>query len=202
MASESPPASSNSLSKPTFRPSLLRLFIEFAKISSVGFGGVLVWTRRSVVEKHGWMTADEFNEAFAISQFLPGPNAINLAVIFGSRLSGFFGGVVVFLALLGPPAIVATIVAILYAGHADAVVLQRVLHGISCAAIGLFASVMVKMLSPLLKRREILPILLMLAVFAGVGLLRWPLAYVLLTAVPASLLLTYVARRNQAKSSG
>ena len=200
MTSESPTLPSKSPSTPASRPTLLHLFIEFAKISVVGFGGVLVWTRRSIVEKHGWMTADEFNEAFAISQFLPGPNAVNLAVVFGSRLRGVLGGVVVFLGLLGPPAIIVTVVAVLYAGHADVVVMQRVLHGISCAAIGLFASVMAKMLTPLLKRREVLPVVVMLAVFVGVGWLRWPLPYVLLTAVPASILMTYFARRSHAAS--
>ena len=59
---------------------------------------------------------------------------------------------------------------------------------------------MAKMLTPLLKRREVLPIVVMLAVFTGVGLLRWPLAYVLMTAVPASILLTYFARRRHAAS--
>ena len=30
-----------------------------------------------------WMTTEEFNEAFALSQFLPGPNVINFSVVFG-----------------------------------------------------------------------------------------------------------------------
>ena len=182
------------------RPTLLRVFMEFAKISIVGFGGVLVWARRSLVEKHGWMTPDEFNEAFAISQFCPGPNAVNLAVIFGSRLSGFAGGLVAFLALLGPPAIIVTIVGLLYSHYADAVLLQRILHGITCAAVGLFASMMAKMSAPMLKRREILPILVLLGVFLAVGVMRWPLPDVLITAVPASILLTYLARRSRAAS--
>ncbi len=37
------------------------------------------------------MTPQEFNEAFAVSQFLPGANIVNLAVIFGGRLHGAAG---------------------------------------------------------------------------------------------------------------
>ena len=202
MASESPDPSSTSLPPRTSPPTLFRLFIEFAKISVVGFGGVLVWTRRAIVEKHGWMTPEEFNEAFAISQFCPGPNAVNLAVVFGSRLSGFVGGIVAFLALLGPPAIIVTIIGLLYSRYGDAAVLQRILHGITCAAVGLFASVIAKMLTPLLKQREILPIILLLAVFAAVGLMRWPLPYVLVVAVPLSILATYLARRRAKSQAG
>ena len=34
------------------------------------------------------MTADEFNETFALCHFLPGPNIVNLSVVFGSRFRG------------------------------------------------------------------------------------------------------------------
>jgi chromate transporter len=49
---------------------------------------VLVWARRAIVDQHRWMTADEFNEAFALCHFLPGPNIVNLSVVFGARFRG------------------------------------------------------------------------------------------------------------------
>ena len=54
-------------------PSLIALFVAFAKMSLAGFGGVLVFARRGIVDQHRWMTADEFNETFALCHFLPGP---------------------------------------------------------------------------------------------------------------------------------
>ena len=53
-------------------PGLIALFIAFAKMSLAGFGGVMVFARRGIVEQHRWMTADEFNETFALCHFLPG----------------------------------------------------------------------------------------------------------------------------------
>ena len=50
-----------------------------------GFGGVLVWARRGIVERHRWMTAEEFNETFALCHFLSGPNIVNLSFEFDSR---------------------------------------------------------------------------------------------------------------------
>lgn len=46
------------------------LFLTFARMSLAGFGGVLVFARRAIVEQHRWMTADEFNEIFALCDFL------------------------------------------------------------------------------------------------------------------------------------
>jgi chromate transporter len=67
---------------PSAAPGLLQLFVAFAKISLVGFGGVLVWARRAIVEQHRWTTVEEFNETFALCHFLPGPNIVNLSVVF------------------------------------------------------------------------------------------------------------------------
>ena len=89
-------------------PALIELFIAFAKMSLAGFGGVLVWARRAIVDQHKWMTPDEFNEAFALCHFLPGPNIVNLSMVFGSRFRGLPGGIAAFLGLLGPPMILVT----------------------------------------------------------------------------------------------
>src|SRR5207248_89739 len=58
---------------PAQEPSLPDLFVTFTLISVCGFGGVLAWSRRMLVEQRKWMTSDEFNDAYALCQFLPGP---------------------------------------------------------------------------------------------------------------------------------
>ena len=92
------PASNSSL-----KPGLFELFVAFAKMSLAGFGGVLIWARRGIVEQHRWMTAEEFNETYALCHFLPGPNIVNLSVVFGSRFRGIAGGIAAFAGLVGPP---------------------------------------------------------------------------------------------------
>src|ERR1700753_4328401 len=118
-------------------PGLLELFIAFAKMSLAGFGGVLVWARRGIVDQHKWMTADEFNETFALCHFLPGPNIVNLSVVFGARFRGLVGGVAAFAGLVGPPVVVVTILGVLYAHFGQVEALRRTLAGVSCAAVGL-----------------------------------------------------------------
>src|SRR4030081_427214 len=72
-------------------PPLLELFVAFALIALCGFGGVLAWSRRMLVEERRWMTPEEFNDAYALCQFLPGPNVVNLSVVFGRRIRGAIG---------------------------------------------------------------------------------------------------------------
>src|SRR3982751_6496160 len=111
------PAPDIPASIPPNQPGLLELFTAFAKMSLAGFGGVLVWARRGIVDQHRWMTAEEFNETFALCHFLPGPNVVNLSVVFGSRFRGVWGGVAAFAGLVGPPVVIAIILAALYARY-------------------------------------------------------------------------------------
>jgi len=200
MVLESPPATVPGPDIPTatppIQPDLLELFMAFAKMSLAGFGGVLVWARRGIVDQHRWMTAEEFNETFALCHFLPGPNIVNLSVVFGSRFRGIAGGIAAFAGLVGPPMLIATILAALYARYGEIDVLRRILAGVSCAAVGLLISVVFKMMMPLVKKRDAVGLVILLAVFIAIGLLRLPLQAVLLVAIPLSLCITYLMRRQ------
>lgn len=174
------------------------MFVAFAKMSLAGFGGVLVFARRAIVDKHRWMTADEFNETFALCHFLPGPNIVNLSVVFGARIRGLTGSIAAFLGLLAPPFLIVTTLAVLYAHFGDVPALRRVLNGVSCAAVGLLLAVTWRMMLPLLKRRDPIALVMLVVVFAAVGVLRWPLPQVLLATIPLSIGVTWLARRRRA----
>jgi chromate transporter len=197
MSPDSPPAAVAAPERPTSSPpGLIALFTAFAKISLAGFGGVLVWARRGIVDQHRWMTADEFNETYALCHFLPGPNVVNLSVVFGSRFRGIAGGITAFAGLLGPPVVVVTILAALYARYGEIEALRRILAGVSCAAVGLLISAVFRMMMPLIKRRDLVALIMLAAVFTAIGLLRLPLPAVLLVAIPLSIAITFAMRRR------
>ncbi len=169
------------------QPSLSELFRAFVLVSISGFGGALPWARRAIVEQRHWMTTEEFNEAFALSQFLPGPNLINFSVVFGSRFGGPAGAAVALLGLLGPPLVIVTGLAILYERYGDIDVLSRILLGITAAATGLLIAVVAKMAAPMFLRRwNSAPVFAILA-FTGVAIMHWPLPYVFLGLAPLSI---------------
>src|SRR5437762_14080074 len=192
MPPDSPPAAVPAPDLPASTPpGLSALFVAFAKISLAGFGGVLVWARRGIVDQHRWMTADEFNETYALCHFLPGPNVVNLSVVFGSRFRGIPGSIAAFAGLLGPPVVIMTILAALYARYGQVDALRRILAGVSCAAVGLLIAVVFKMMMPLVKKREVAGLMILIAVFVAIGVLRLPLQMVLLVAIPLSLGTTF-----------
>jgi len=150
-----------------------------------------VWARRGIVEQHRWMTAEEFNETFALCHFLPGPNIVNLSVVFGSRFGGIAGGLAAFAGLIGPPMLIAMVLAALYARFGEIETLRRILAGIACAAVGLLIAVVLRMMMPLVRKRDVAGMLMLIAVFVAIGVLRLPLQVVLLVAVPLSLFITW-----------
>ncbi len=176
-------------------PSLRTLFFAFAKMSLSGFGGVLVFARRAIVDEHRWMTAEEFNATFALCHFLPGPNIVNFSVVFGARLRGVAGGIAAFAGLLGPPMLLITSLGAIYGHFGQADTWRRALAGVSCVAVGLLASVVFRMISPLLTKSDVAGVVVVAGVFVAIGLARLPLQEVLLVAVPLSLAVTYAKTR-------
>jgi chromate transporter len=183
---------------PSPQPGLTELFVAFAKMSLAGFGGVLVFARRGIVEQHRWMTAEEFNETFALCHFLPGPNIVNLTVVFGSRFRGILGGIAAFTGLLAPPTLIMVLLAVLYQHFGQVEALRRILAGVSCAAVGLLISVIFRMTMPLIKKRDLVGLAVLAVVFLAIGVARLPMPAVLLAGIPISIAITIFMRRRAA----
>ena len=197
MSSDSSPAAASAPDIPiSAPPSVIALFLAFAKMSVAGFGGVLYWARRAIVDQHRWMSADEFNETYALCHFLPGPNIVNLSMVFGARLRGIAGGIAAFTGLLVPPMLIMTVLAALYARYGEIETLRRTLAGVSCAAVGLLIANVLRMMTPLVKRRDLAGLVMLVIVFVAIGLVRWPMPSVLLAAIPASIAVTFATQRK------
>jgi chromate transporter len=172
-------------------PRLSELFVAFATVSLSGFGGVLAWTRRMIVERRQWMSADEFNAAYSLCNFLPGPNIVNFSVVFGSRIAGPWGAVVALAGLLGPPVALVIVFGALYAHFGEVAFVRRILGGVAPAAAGLMIATAGKMATPLFRRAITPAPFVVLAMIVMIGILRWPLAYVVLGSVPVSVALAW-----------
>jgi chromate transporter len=188
------PRAAESLVAAAAPPRLSELFIAYALISLYGFGGVLAWSRRMMVEERRWLTPEQFNEAYALCSFLPGPNIVNFSVIFGSRVRGPLGGLVALVGLLGPPMTLIVIIGALYAHYGDLPALRRALIGVTAAAAGLIMSTVAKMALPLFRNRAVGGPVIALATFGAIGIAQWPLPIVLVVVLPLSLALAWVRR--------
>lgn len=177
-------------------PGLAALFLGFASASLSGFGGVLPFARRMIVERRRWLSPEEFNELFSLAQFVPGPNMLNFAVVFGARCAGAIGAVVATAGILVPPVFLVIGLGALYTHFGEFPAVQDILRGLAAAAAGLIIAAAARMCEPLFRRAAGPAPYVGLAIFAAVALLRLPMLWVLLAAAPISVALAWWWRRK------
>jgi chromate transporter len=156
---------------------------------------VLAWARRIVVQRRAWMTADEFNEQLALCQILPGGNIVNFSVMFGYRAGGALGSIAALLGLIGPPTLLMLAAGILYGRYGDLPALRGVFAGLAAAAAGLLIATVVQMIGTTIKGRLRPAHAVVAVMFVAVGVLRWPLPWVMAVAMPVSIALAWRAPR-------
>ena len=185
---------------PRVVPSLGALFMGFLGVSVQGFGGVLPFARRMIVEQRRWLTGPEFTDLLALGQFLPGPNVVNVSVCIGQRFHGWQGAVVAVLGFLGAPVAIIMVLGLVYARWGTHPELRRVLLGVGAAAAGLVIATALKMAWPM--RARIWAVALLAASAVSIGILRWPLFHVLAVLVPLGVLgAWYELRRERAAAA-
>jgi chromate transporter len=166
-----------------------QLFIGFTKISLSGFGGVLPWARRTLVEQEEWLSPEEFNAMLGICQVVPGPNIVNLAVCVGSKFAGIPGALSSVAGLLLGPSIIVILLGMLYEHYSYLPEVHGMLRGVSAVGIGLIAGTGFKML-----RSEFsYPPMLFVVLFTvlSTGYFHLSLAWVVLIASPVALYLAW-----------
>jgi chromate transporter len=170
--------------KPVDAPTKRGLFMSFLVVGLQGFGGVLPFARRMLVEQRGWLDDREFTEVLSLSQFLPGPNIVNVSIIVGNRFRGPMGAIAATLGLMLMPFVIVLALAALYARFADLAAVRGATNGVSAAATGLIIATGLKMARPL----KGIPwhIVMCALTFIAIALLRLPLLWVLAALAPIS----------------
>jgi chromate transporter len=159
-------------------PDLKALFYGFSAIGLSGFGGVLPFARRMLVEQKNWMTAEAFNAQLGLCQFLPGPNVINLAVVVGKRYQGLAGAIVAPVGLLAGPLVIVLLLGLLYDQYGSLPLVQGMLRGIAAVGCGLLFATAWRMGLAIKEKLFFLPFTV--AVIAAIAWFRWPMPAVML----------------------
>jgi len=180
-------------------PGLTELFTGFLTVGLLGFGGVLPWARRMIVEQRRWMSAAEFTDLLALCQFLPGPNIINVSAALGLRFQGLAGAAACFVGLMAAPMAVVIAAGAVFARYAEVPWVRHGFAGLAAAASALVLATALKIAAPL--RGRIDGILVALATLAAVAWLRLPLLPVLLVIGPAGIGITWALRIGQPRAA-
>jgi chromate transporter len=157
------------------------LFLACQRLALQGFGGVLPVAQHELVERRGWLTRADFVDLLAVAQVLPGPNIVNLVMIYGDRCFGWRGAFAAAAGVLAAPLVVVLVAAVAFAQATQWPAVAGALRGMGAVAAGLIVATALRLAGGLAAQ----PLgpwrcaLLGAAAFIGVGVLRWPLVAVL-----------------------
>ncbi|SAK45163.1 chromate transporter [Caballeronia pedi] len=158
-------------------PTSFALFKAFFLIGLTGFGGVLPWARRMLVERLGWLTNREFAELLPLAQLLPGPNVANIATVLGRQYRGAKGAAIAVFGLYLAPTIITIGVGYAYARWGHAAITARLFAGLMPAATGLVIATVLKLVTSL--PRGAASIVLVAGTFIAIAIMKLPLLIVL-----------------------
>jgi chromate transporter len=144
-----------------------------------------------IVDEREWMTQAQFNDLFALCQFLPGANIVNFAFAYGARQRGLSGAAAAVLGLLAAPVCIVLVLGAAYARWGGLAEARHGLAGLAAAAAGLVMGTALKIAGPIVKRR--INILLAAAVFGLVVLAHVSLLATIALVLPVSLALAWRA---------
>ncbi len=169
------------------------LFFTFNRLALQGFGGVLAVAQRELVERKGWLTQQEFVEMLALSQVLPGPNVVNLSLMFGDRFFGLRGAAAALGGMLLVPLFIVLALTAAYTEFARIAVVSGALRGMGAVAAGLILATAAKLMRTLGTSKLGVPLAVVFAAltFVAIALLRWPLVWVIVGLGTSSVAIAY-----------
>lgn len=178
------------------------IFSVFSRLSLMGFGGVLPFAYRALVERHRWLSADEFARCLALSQLLPGPTICNVAAMVGNRYAGIRGAAAAVAGLFVGPFFIVIALGAAYQQFAALPLIRHALTGMTAAAAGLILATALKMAKAMLgkvdttRRKRILQVALFGLAFVGLGPLKMRLVWVFCALVPLGTVAFYLTETH------
>lgn len=106
---------------------------------------MLTFFERELVEKHKWLTHDEYIESVAIGQMTPGPPIINTGICIGYNLKKIKGALTTTVGQVFTGTVLAILLAIFYFKTKGNVLIGSIMKGIGAAVVGLLLAIVYKM---------------------------------------------------------
>ncbi len=137
-----------------------KLFWSFVQVGAFCVGGgyaSMPLIQEQVIERHGWLTLQQFIDIFTISQMTPGPIGINAATFVGTKVAGVPGAIAATAGFVFPSIIIVLILAKLFFKYGDIGPIRGILNGLRPAVVALICSAGVGFILLALWNTETLP---------------------------------------------
>ena len=177
---------------------LLPLFLSFAKVGVMTFGGgyaMIPILEREIVEKQGWASSEELMDYYAVGQCTPGVIAVNTATFIGYKVADVPGGIIATLGIVFPSLVIITIIAGILTSFSDLPAVKSAFAAIRVCVCVLIFNAVVKLWKGAIKDKAALCLFLavfLLSLFFDLS----PVVFVLFCAA-AGILLTEMGVRGK-----
>lgn len=119
------------------------LFVTFMKIGGFTLGGGMAMVpmmEREIIDKHQWLTREEFVDILAVSQATPGIFAVDMASHIGYKIGGIRSGICGALGVVAPSLVIILVIAILFAHFGDNPWVEAFFKGVRPCVVALLAA--------------------------------------------------------------
>lgn len=177
---------------------LLSLFLSFAKVGVMTFGGgyaMIPILERELVENRKWASSEELMDYYAVGQCTPGVIAVNTATFIGYKVAGPTGGVAATLGVVFPSVVIICLIAGILTNFADIPAVKSAFTAIRVCVCVLIFNAVVKLWKGAVKDKAGLVLFLIvfvLSLFFDIS----PVIFVLFCAL-AGLVLTRTGVRGK-----
>ena len=129
---------------------LWQIFVLFTRVAMVSWGGcpaplalmqrettTATWVPPGQTETVPWITPDEFADAVAVGNAIPGPIAPQVSGFVGYKLAGFPGAVSAALGTVVPTTLLMLVLVVFFFGIKDSVSVKAMLQAVRPVVVGL-----------------------------------------------------------------
>ena len=181
---------------------LWKLFISTLYLSAFTFGGgyvIVTLMKKKFVDVYHWIEEDEMLDLVAIAQSSPGAIAVNGAIVVGYKLAGIPGAIVAILGTILPPFIILSMVSMFYNAFRSNWFISQMLEGMQAGVGAVIASVTVDMGIPIVKEKDVMSLIIMMAAFAASYIFGVNVIYIVLVCGAIGAIRTFLYKRSVAK---
>ena len=177
---------------------LLSLFLSFAKVGVMTFGGgyaMIPILEREIVDKQAWASSEELMDYYAVGQCTPGVIAVNTATFIGYKVAGTAGGIAATLGVVFPSVVIICLIAGILTNFADIPAVKSAFTAIRVCVCVLIFNAVLKLWKGAVKDRAgllLFLIVFMLSLFFDIS----PVVFVIFCAL-AGLVLTKTGVRGK-----
>lgn len=180
---------------------LWKLFVSTLYLSAFTFGGgyvIVTLMKKTFVDDYKWISEKEMLNFVAIAQSSPGAIAVNGAIVVGFKLAGLLGILVAVMGTVIPPFAIISAISYFYDVFSENVWISLMLEGMQAGVGAVVTAVSYEMAVGVIKERDALLLILMIAAFIANAVLNINVMIIILVSILIGLAQSYYMYRKEA----